>query len=515
MKTRTSVLYTSLLIIGIIILVNFLSSGFFFRLDLTADKRYTLSDATKEVLRSLDEPVTVKAYFSKKLPPQFANLRRDFKDMLIEYQNISHGNVVYEFIDPMEGDEDERAEKEREIQQKGILQAQIPGREKDEFKIQKAYLGAEIQMGEESEVISIIQSNEGMEYFLTTSIKKLSLKEKPDIGIIRGHGEPPLAQLQQVMFGLNVLYNVEEVELTDSSTYTDIAKYKALAMVAPTDSIPPQHLQLLDQHLANGKGLFVAINRVDADLSSQQYGNTINTGLETWLGNHGVDVNANFVMDNNCVPIGVQRQAMTPFGPAMVTEQVNFPYFPIVNNFADHPITSGLEQIIFQFVSSVNFSGDSTLVYTPLIQSSEYSGTQASPVYFNVMKEWSENDFPISGLNLAAAIEGKIEGDISSKMVVVADGDFPLGAERQRVNQDNINLMVNSIDWLSDDTGLIDLRTKGATARPLDEELSDGKRAFLKYFNFFLPIIIVILIGIIRFEIRRNKRIKRMEVNYV
>ena len=126
-----------------------------------------------------------------------------------------------------------------------------------------------------------------------------------------------------------------------------------------------------------------------------------------------------------------------------------------------------------------------------------------------------EFDFPMSNLVIAAALEGNIGGKENSKMVVIGDGDFPLGGmQRGQVNPDNVSLMVNSIDWLSDDTGLIELRTKGATSRPLDD-IEDGKRAFLKYLNFLLPLILIIVYGIVRIQRKQTLRIKRMEEGYV
>ncbi len=508
MRSKTSLLYTSLLVIAILIVLNFLASRFFLRFDLTSDKRYSLSKATITILKSLEEPVTVTAYFSKKLPPEYASVRRDFKDMLTEYKNISKGMVAYEFVDPIE---DETVE--QQVQQKGIVQAQIPGREKDEFKIQKAYLGAEVQMGDNSEVISLLQSTEGMEYFLTTSIKKLSVHKKPVVGFLQGQGETPLRELGNAVHSLSVLYETESVTLSDSSSELD--KLQALAIVAPVDSFTQNQLDQLDRFLADGKGIFLAFNRVDVDPSKEAMGHAVNTGLETWLAKKGIIVNENFVLDAHNMPVGIQQQAMTPFGPGLVTRQIEFPFFPVVQNFVPHPITAGLNQVVFRFVSSIDFAGDSTLNYTPIIKSSEHSGTQSVSAWLNYMKEWNESDFPLSGLTLAAAVKGHIQGSATSKLVVVADGDIEAPASQQGPLPDNVNLMVNSIDWLSDDTGLIDLRTKGTTARPIRDDLSEGKRTFLKFLNFLLPIVIIIVIGIVKFELRRNKRIKRMEVGYV
>ncbi len=102
-------------------------------------------------------------------------------------------------------------------------------------------------------------------------------------------------------------------------------------------------------------------------------------------------------------------------------------------------------------------------------------------------------------------------------MVVIADGDFPVngtGQQVQKLKPDNVNLLVNAIDWLSDDTGLIELRTKGVTSRPLDQ-VEDGRKALIKWLNFLLPILLIIIYGIFRMQRNRNIRMKRMEEDYV
>jgi hypothetical protein len=185
----------------------------------------------------------------------------------------------------------------------------------------------------------------------------------------------------------------------------------------------------------------------------------------------------------------------------------------VLNQFEEHPVSKGLEQVYMQFASSINFAGDTTVKYTPILKTSELSGTKPASTYFNLRKEWSDSDFSISHLTVAAALEG-VPGNNNSRMVVFGDANFPLATANQNANPDNISLFVNAIDWLSDDTGLIELRTKGATARPLDE-LEDGKRTFLKYLNFLLPMVLTLLYGFYRVQRNRAIRIKRMEEGYV
>lgn len=502
MKSRTSLLYFAALTIGVVALINILASRFFVRLDLTGDNRYTLSRATKDLLKNLEEPITITAYFTRKLDPSFDNIRKEFEDMLTEYHSISKGMVVYEIKNPLKDEETEK-----EAQQAGVMELQVQVREDDQFKAQKAYLGAVVQMGEESEVIPAIGQSQGMEYSLSTAIKKLSVKDKPVIGILQGHGEATLQQLQYAINAMEVLNRVEPVYLTDSTQ--ELLKYEAVAIVAPRDSFPQSHLDQLSQFLSTGKGIFVAINRVGADQSSQ-WGVPVNTGLEGWLSQWGVEVSNNYIIDLQCPTVTLQQQQ----GQYVSIKPVSFYYFPYITNFKDHPISSGLEQVLLQFASPVTYTGDSSVTFTPLAATSERSGTKSSYSLYEVDREWTENDFPLSDLTVAAALEGKIAGNANARMVVVGDGDFPIGGNQGQVNPDNINLMVNSIDWLSDETGLNELRTKGATLRPIDE-LTEGKRKFLKYFNFSLPLLLVIIYGIFRMQRNQVKKVKRMEVGYV
>jgi gliding-associated putative ABC transporter substrate-binding component GldG len=502
MRSKSSVTYAILLIVGVIALVNILSNRFFVRIDLTEDNRYTLSRATKDLLRNLEEPITITAYFTRKLDPSYEIIRREFEDLLKEFNSISRGMVVYEIKNPLK---DEKIE--QEAQQAGVMELQIQVREDDQFKAQRAYLGAVVQMGEDTEVIPAIGQSQGMEYSLSTAIKKLSVKEKPVIGILQGHGEPALQQLQQALYAMEVLNRVEPVTLTDSTN--ELMKYEALAIIAPKDSFPESHLSQLSQFLASGKGIFVAINRVGADQSSQ-WGVPVNTGLETWLSSLGLEVSNNYVVDVQSPVVTLQQQQ----GPYVSIKPVQFYYFPYITNFKDHPISSGLEQVVLQFASPVSFTGDSAVKFIPLAMTSERSGTKSSYSLYEVDREWSESDFPMSGLTVAAALEGIIAGGERTRMVVVGDGDFPVGGNQGQVNPDNVNLMVNSIDWLSDDTGLIELRTKGATLRPIDE-LEEGKRKFLKYLNFSLPLLLVLFYAFFRIQRNQMIKVKRMEAGNV
>jgi gliding-associated putative ABC transporter substrate-binding component GldG len=494
---------TTFLIIGIVIVLNLLANEFHLRIDLTEDRQYTLSAATKNILNNLEEPVTIKAYFSKDLPPNIAKTRQDFQDLLIEYANRSQGQVVYEFVNPNEKDSNEK-----EATENGIRPVLINVREKDQVKQQKAFLGATVHLGEKTEVIPLLQPGAPMEYALSTAIKKISIDNKPVIGLLQGHGEPSLSEMSQANEQLSVLYKVQEINLTDS---TDIPEeVKTLALIRPTDSIPEAHLRKLDTFLSKGGKLLVAFNNVQADFRSL-LGQPLHTGLSLWLRQKGIEVMDNFVVDAQCGSVTVPQQ----FGAFTVQANVSFPYVPIIGTFADHPITKGLESVMLEFASELKFTGDSLRKFTPLAFSSELSNTLPAPLYFDINKKWEESDLTQKHIPVAAAIEENISGN-RSKMVVVADGDFPVNGSPQqprKLQPDNVNLLSNAIDWLSDDTGLIELRTKGVISRPI-RELDDATKTILKYVNFLLPIVLAIGYGVVRAQQNRMKRLHRMRENY-
>ncbi len=498
-RTLTSIL----LIAGILLFVNFLAKDYPFRLDLTEGKIYTLSQATNDVLEGLEEPVTITAYFTGSLPSQYAKTLRDFQDLLKEYAARSGGMLNYELVDP---NADET--KKQEALQNGIQPLLINVREKDAVAQKEAFMGAILKAGDRQEIVPFVQPEGPMEYQMTTAVKKISMLDKPSVGLIQGHGEAGLQDIPMAAEAMSVLYNVEPLDLSSETAIPE--RFKTLILLRPTDSIPPPHFAMLDDYLIKGGALCVAFNTVEGDFQSVQ-GRAVNTGVAEWLGQKGLEVSTEFLLDASCGAISVQqRQGMFSFA-----SQVEFPYFPLVSNFLDHPVTSGLDQVIFQFASPIRFAPrDTNLHYQPLLQTSEQSGIAGVPLYFDIQKRWTAADFPNGPQTIGAVLEGDFGGNgQNGRLVVMSDGDFPLGAPGRGSNSDNVSLLVNSVDWLADDTGLIDLRTKMVASRPI-EELEDGRRTFLKWLNFGLPLLLVIGYSIFRFQRNQQIRLRRMQERY-
>ncbi len=488
------------LILVLFIGINYLTRFVFLRIDLTENKAFTLSNATKGVLNNLEDAVEIVAYFSDDLPIDIAKTREELDNLLNEYANLSKGKLSYTFIAP-----NKDPKEEEEAGKLGIRPVMINVREKDQAKQQKAFLGAVIKAGGKNEVIPIIQPGTAMEYTFTTGIKKLVGKNKPQIGFIQGHGEPALQEMVQAYQELNVLYNV-------SSTYiqydtVDLNAYKTLVLVRPTDSLPPSAFQRLDEYLQKGGNLVVAFNQVDANMQNGT-ATPMNTGIKEWLMTKGIEVENALVRDVRCGQVSVTQQQ----GFFSFSTPVQFPYLPLIQRFSNHPITKGLEQVILQFASPMAYKGTDGNQFTSILYTSDKASREPVPMQFDVQHNWTESEFPEQNICVGALLENK--SSTAGKLIVFTDGDFAInGRDQRRQSEDNISLLINSIDFLSDDTGLIDLRTKSVETRPI-EELTDSKRTTIKYLNFLLPIGLVLVYGMFRSNRNRQLRMRRMEERF-
>ncbi len=498
---RKNIIIQLLIVLAIVLVANLISNELYFRLDFTEDERYTFSDATLDVIEDVNGVITITAYFSEDLPAQLLKNKQDFQDQLIEYETRSEGNIVFEFISPNENEE-----KEREAQQNGVSPVMINVTERDQVQQMRAYMGAVLKMDDRIEVIPLIQPGAAMEYALTTAIKKISIADKPKLGFIQGYGEPSIEAIPQLMEQLSVLYDVEAFRLRDSASVPNY--YRTLIWVNPQDSVAPYDFAKIDRYLSQGGGLFLAHSMVEGDLQQGLLSKTSDVGLKNWLSGKGMDLGDQFIVDAQCASVNVQQRK----GFFTINSQVEFPYFPQINNFADHPITQGMEGVMLPFASPITFNTkDTSWSQVPVMYSSSKTGLVTPPSYIDVQKKWTDGEFNSGEKLLAAGLENGL-----GKIVAVTNGAFFVNGEGQRPQQqaaDNINLAANSIDWIADDTGLINLRTKGITSRPLDT-VEDSTKAILKYGNVFAPILLLLIYAFIRKQRNNRKRQKWMQGNY-
>ncbi len=516
-KNKSEAIIQIVLIVGILIVANYIANSIFLQFDMTENNEYTLSKPSENIAKTLKDPVTVTAYFSSKLPPQLNRVKDQFKDFLDEFRSYSGDNLEYNFVDPSKDQSSEQ-----KAQQAGIQPVLVNVRERDQVSQKRAYLGAIFQYEGKSQVVPVIQPGDGMEYTIASTIKKLTETKKPKVGLLQGNGEPTEQEMPQLVQELKDRYQIEQVSNIDTAGVP--ADIQVLMIIAPSKPLNQNQLKSIDQYImAGGKTIF-AINRVQANMQ-RGFARPEDTGINELLTSYNIPIQSNLVRDLNASSIGVSQEQ----SGFQYVRQIRYPYIPVITTFGNNPISKGLESVIFQFVSPVDTTkADSTQKITVLASSSDKSGESSKFMSISPFQDWKPTDFTQSDIPVAALISGvfrshfadndsisvRLKKSVNTSLIVIGDGDFVQngqpGRQQQRLPDDNINLMANSVDYLADDTGLIALRTKGITNRPI-EMIGESAKNWLKYVNVFVPILLVLGYGFYRYERNKSRRRQWME----
>ncbi len=513
---RNQAIIRALLVLGILVVVNVISVRLFDRLDLTKQKVYTLSDASKRLVRSFDDRVTVRAYFTEDLPAPYNNNRREVLDMLNEYKAYAGGNLQYEFVNP-EGEKGEQ-----EAQQQGIPPVDVQVVKEDKFEVKRAYLGLVMMYEDRKETLPVIQNLGSLEYDISSALKRLTTRAKKRIGYTLGHDEPDLSTMKEAYQTLTSQYELAPVTLPAAGSIP--ADLAALLMIAPQKKFNDSSKYQIDQYLMHGGKIAFLINKENASLQSK-YAQPFDLNLDDQLAQYGSRINTDLVRDAQCASVNVVQQQM---GFTMQS-QVPFPYMPMASGFnKDNLIVKDLQNIIFYFASSLDTSlaGAKGLKEQVLVSSSKRSGRQNGFIVIDAFHRYTPDELAESGIPLAAVVEGSFKSlyagkqvpDIvgsaapllsspESRIIVVGDGAF-MKDEFSR-NPGNLTFFVNLVDYLADDAGLITIRSKNVAMPPLDQ-ISDGTRKMLKYGDLLLPPLAVIGYGLTRWR-RRVAHKKAME----
>jgi gliding-associated putative ABC transporter substrate-binding component GldG len=498
------------LVLGILIVLNFISIRLFGRLDLTSQGVYTLSDASKKLVGSLDDRVTVKAYFTEDLPSPYNNNRRAVLDILNDYKAYSKGNLQYEFINPA-------GEKgEQDAQAQGISPVQVQVVNEDKLEVKRGYLGLVMLFEDRKEVLPVVQNLSSLEYDISSALKRLTVKAKKKIGFTTGHGEADMNAIRQAFQTESQQYDLTPVDLSKGEPVApDVA---ALLVIAPQNRFQDSARYQIDQYLMRGGKVAFLLNRVNANLQMRA-GQPLDVGLDELLQQYGVRVNPDLVRDAQCANISVMQQQ----GSITFQSQVPFPYIPVASNFStSNPIVKDLQGIVFHFVSSIDTSGAVAkgLKTQVLVRSSKRSGRQTGFFMIDPFQRYTPADLAEDGIPLAAIVEGSFKSSFVGKqpaavatsspdtrVIVVGDGDFM--KDEFLGNRGNLTFFANIIDYLADDAGLITIRSKNVATPPLDQ-VSDGTKRVLKYTNLIGPPILIIAYGLFRWR-RRVAFKKAME----
>jgi len=536
--------------LALIVLVNLLASFYFFRIDLTEEKRYTIQTQTKEILKNLDDAVFVEVFLEgEDLNPEFKRFQKTVRETLEEFRIHSNNRVQYTFTNPLQAlNEKARNEFIAELNSKGISPRNVietrDGQRKEKFVFPGALISYEgfetgVMLLKGNRAQSINQSVEEVEYELVNAIHKLTNTNRKRVGLITGHGE--LDSLEFASFNNSLLeqYEVFKVSLARKAQITG---YDLLIIAKPKQEFSQLDKYKLDQYLMHGGKILFLLDRLDADMNhaseEDYFAFPYNLDLDDQLFKYGVRINPDLIQDavSGKYPIVVGGDRNRP-----QIMQLDWPFFPLVNQYADHPITRNLDASLLKFVSSIDTVKAVGVAKTPLLFSSQYSRKVTAPVKVGVndlRKQMQDGNFNGGPISLAYLLEGEFtslfknrfapqgadtvaakESSTPTKIIVVADGDLarndvnPRDGNPQQLGLDpftqytfaNQDLLMNMVAYLVDENGLIKARNKEVRVRPLDKEKVRAERAFWQFLNLGLPLIVLIIFGIARSYWRRVK----------
>lgn len=489
---------TVVIVIGILAVLNFFSYQIFYRWDLTANKDYSISKASKKTSEDLDDVVNIRAYFTENLPSQYINLRQEVRDILDEYANYSGGKVRVEFIDPKDNEE-----LQRELYLSGIPELQFNVLEKDKYQVVKGYLGMVIQYGDKKEAIPVVQSTENLEYQITLAIKKVTNKVDAKVGLVTSNKTASLdSDISEAHKKLAELYQVREIDLKKEKNIDK--EIKTLIIIGPTEKFEENELKMLDRFLMQGGSLLFLVDGVKIEEGLRAQANEV--GLDKLLESYGIKLSHDLIAD---IYSGVAS-----FSQGFVTFSTNYPLWPKVvkegfdqNNAA----VAKLESLVLPWASSVEILSDKIDKENQvwhLAKTTNKASRQTDSYDLN-----PEGNF-FSGsqrgqYDLAAAIFGKFksayEQDLNGKgrLIVVGDSDF-IKDRFTRGIPDNLLFFQNLVDSLSLDEDLINIRSKGVSERPI-KEIGDTAKMAIRYGNIFGLTVIVVAFGLVRYFMRKRR----------
>jgi ABC-2 type transport system permease protein len=558
------------LFIAIVLLVNIIGGLKFFRIDLTAEKRYTLSDATLNMLESIQDVMLVKVYLAGEFPAGFQRLETETKQMLDEFRAYNP-NIQYTFLDPSNNNTEEETTKQyQQLQFKGLKPYQLSIKNSDGNSVKTIFPGAVLNYGEKEAAALLLldqigaspenqinSSIENLEFTLAKSIRSLVAEEKPLVGFLQGHEElgpkdiADFAKSISANYNAN-LFNIREFKSDSSGESLSIAqqqirlnRFDAMVIAKPQKGFNNLDKYLLDQFIMNGGKTIWLLDAAVASMDSLSNASQFMSlplfdrlQLNDMLFKYGVRVNTDLVTD--LVGAGVNDQKkIRPWV-----------YFPMVMPQVNHPIAKDLNAIWLRFASSLDTVMAAGIKKTILLKSSPYSARLATPHIVSLGKLYDpppRRQFREAGIPLAVLLEGKFssvfknrlspkvgaenlktkEESSQNQMLVVADGDIilnqfnlvnpnipkgaplPLGYDQYTNTQyGNKDFLVNTLDYMLDDKGLIAIRSRELKIRLLDLEQIKEERLYWQLLNTIVPLLLLILMALANTWWRRKKYVK-------
>lgn len=534
----------------IVVVINLLASLYFFRWDLTEERKFSIKPATQQMLQQLDEPVYVEVYLDGDLNAEFKRLRNAIRETLEEFRIYSGNKVQYKFTNPMTAvSQQAQGEFLQQLASKGIQVLPVI-ENKDGERLEKLVVpGALVSYGGDEQGVMLFKQNiaersqevvnqsiEGLEYELASTIVSLNAEDRKVVTFSTGHGELDSLSTASLRAALRTQYDVANIDLSLSDSISG----DVLVIARPTRKFTELEKLKLDQYIMRGGKLLLFLDQMHASMDSASFDNNFafpyETGLQDQLFKYGVRVNPDLIQDrfSASYPVVVSETGGQP-----QIMQMEWPFFPLIYQHANHPISRNMDAALTRFISSVDSVGAIGVKKTPLLFSSQYSRRLTAPVKVSVndlRKNVDPASFGEGPIPVAWLLEGtftslyknrflpegapkdKVLTSGESKMIVVGDGDFvrndinPRNGMPQQLGMDPISkrvfanerIVLNMVAYLTDQDGLITARNKEILARPLDKEKVKQEKSYWQFVNLVLPIFIIVFIGIVQSWWRRR-----------
>lgn len=544
-----------------LVLINYLISSVALRFDLTSEKRYTLSNATRQMLAGLPERVEVTVFLDGELPAGFRQLSNRTQEMLNEFQLLSENKVQYRFEYPGADLPDSlRYALIDSLRQLGINATNAKARTKEGEEQQLVYPGALIRFKDRTIGIDFLQGQnmQGglealhkaetlLEYKLASGIRQIIRDTVPLVGYVAGNGEPLDNSVYDLIERtLRPNYAFRILPINDVQVIPDI--FSALLIVKPKERFSDDQKLKLDQYVMRGGKIIWAIDKLYASLDSLQRSEgsfiafDMGLNLEDQLFRYGVRINQDLVQDIQCDQI---PSVIGTAGGKPQIQMLPWPYFPILGNSSKHSISSNLDYVITQFPQSIDTIESSGIKKTILLSTSATSRILSTPAKVEWASVRNEEDlrlFNRSSIPVAVLLEGRFkslfanrittaqldtlnaagqpftpEGSRDNKMIVISDGDIflnggtqsegplPMGMNTYSKKQyANREFLLNALEYLTDPSGIMETRSKDFTLRLLDAAEIEENKTQWQLLAFSIPILVILILGFLFSVIRKR-----------
>lgn len=547
-----------------IILVASVSSLIRVRFDLTEDKRYTLSDPTRKVLSGLKNDIYIQVYLDGEMPIPLKRLKRSVREMLDEFSIASGRKIDYEFINPAEGSNvQQRNAQFQVLEKKGLNPVDIRAGDAEGGSTQKRifpgmivnYNGIEVPVNflKNNRSIpyeeNILHSVEGLEYEMIQTIATLSSDSIYKVAFIEGHDEIPEIETADITINLAKFFTIDRGIIGGKPGILD--NYAAVVIAGPEKEFSESDKLVLDQYIMNGGKVMWLFDEVAVNSDSLVFGETVGLyrplNIEDQLFRYGARVNPSIVQDLECMVIrlkvGVSGNTNQQFVPAP------WVYYPLLIPAANHSITRNLNRVKGEFTNFIDTVGLNPAIRKKvLLATSKFSRTLSPPLLISLKEAEltpDEKEFNKPNLPVAVLLEGvfpsafknrvtsnltddknlKVKTEsIETKMIVIADADiirnevrrvgleetpYPLGMDKYTGEVfGNRDFLINCLNYLVDDNGIIELRSRELKLRLLSTEKIKAGKFKWQLINIAGPIILVIIAGLLYSYFRRRNYTK-------